>query len=114
MHYMLAIVYDPSAPSDNDPGRQAEHAKLEAEMREKGQYRSGGGLAPVDMFAKNVRQQAGQAMVTDGPFAETRDVLGGYYVVDCSEDEAVEWAKRIPVDSRSHVQVRLLGAYRPL
>jgi hypothetical protein len=111
---MLAIVYDHSIPSDGSPSKQPEHAKLEQEMREKGHYVSGGGLAPVGMFVKSVKHEGGQAVVTDGPFAETREVLGGYYVVECSETEAVEWAKRIPVDNRSHVQVRVLGIYRPL
>jgi hypothetical protein len=65
------------------------------------------------MWVKSVKHEGGEPVVTDGPFAETREVLGGYYVVSCSEAEALEWAKRIPVESRSHVQVRLLGIYRP-
>ena len=113
MHYMLAIVYDHSIPSDGSPSKQPEHAKLEQEMREKGQYVSGGGLAPVDRFVKNVRHESSGVVVTDGPFAETREVLGGYFVVECSADEALEWAKRIPVENRSYVQVRALGVYRP-
>jgi hypothetical protein len=111
MHFMLAIVYDHSIPSDGSPSRQKEHAALEQEMRAKGQYVSGGGLAPVSRFVKNVRHQSNEVVVTDGPFAETREVLGGYFVVDCSVEEAVEWAKRIPVESRSYVQVRALGIY---
>jgi hypothetical protein len=57
---MLAIVYDPTLPSDGGPSRQPEHAALEQEMRAKGQYVSGGGLAPVEMWVKNVRQAGGK------------------------------------------------------
>ena len=107
--YMLAIVYDPSVPSDGSPSKQPEHAALEQEMRARGIYRSGGGLAPVEYFVKRVRE----GVASDGPFAETKEALGGYYAVECSEAEAMEWAKRIPVDNRSWVEVRLLGVYRP-
>ena len=111
--YMLAIIYDPTVPSDGSASKQPEHAALEQEMRGKGQYQSGGGLAPVEYFVKKVAQRGGQAVVSDGPFAETKEALGGYYVVECSEADALGWAKRIPVDNRSWVEVRLLGVYRP-
>ena len=46
-------------------------------------------------------------MVTDGPFAETKEQLGGYYVVDCKDlDEALKWAEKIPSSSRGPVEVR--------
>lgn len=112
MHYMLAIVYDPSAPSDGSPSKVAEHQKLEAVMRAAGHYRSGGGLAPVEMFAKTVRHDRDEILVSDGPFAETKEALGGYFVVECSEAEALAYAARIPVDNRSHVQVRQVFIYR--
>ncbi|MCA9280396.1 MAG: hypothetical protein KDA34_15005, partial [Phycisphaerales bacterium] len=44
---------------------------------------------------------------------ETREALGGYFIVECSEDEAIEWAKRIPVDEDSFVEVRRVFIYRP-
>jgi hypothetical protein len=47
--------------------------------------------------ATTVRMTAGAPLVTDGPFAETKEQLGGYYIIDCRDlDEALEWAKRIP------------------
>ena len=46
-------------------------------------------------------------------FAETKEALGGYYIVDCDEAEAVKIAGRIPADSRSWVQVRPIGLFRP-
>jgi len=111
--YMLLINYDPTQPSDGSPSKQPEHAKLMEEMRSHGHHRSGGGLAPASMYARRVVQQTdGQPLLIDGPFAETKEVVGGYYVVDCSEDEAIDYARRIPVDSRSWIEIRRLGVYQ--
>jgi hypothetical protein len=51
--------------------------------------------------------------VTDGPFTESKEALGGYYIVDVSEEDALDIAKRIPVDERSWVQVRPIGLFHP-
>ena len=57
-----------------------------------------------------VRLKAGERQVTDGPFAETQEVLGGFYVIECdTKDEAVEWAKRIPLREDRSVEVRRSG-----
>jgi hypothetical protein len=113
MLYMLMICYDPTAPRDPDePNRQPEHAKLENELRERGTYVSGAALWPVES-AKNVRVQDGKTVATDGPFAETKEAVGGYYIVDCDEDEAVAIAARIPVESRAWIQVRPLALFHP-
>lgn len=112
MHYLLAIMYDPTAESDGSPSRVAEHQKLEAEMRAAGHYRSGGGLAPVEMFAKTVLHDGGRAVTSDGPLAGSNLAPGGYFVVECSEAEALAYAERISVDNRSHVQVRQAFVYR--
>jgi hypothetical protein len=81
-------------------------------MRSRGHHLSGGGLAPQGASTRRVRHERGQTIVTDGPFAETKEALGGYYVVDCSEDEAIEYARLIPVDSRSWIEVRRVGVYQ--
>jgi len=53
-------------------------------------------LAPT-RSATTVRMQDGRALITDGPFAETKEQLAGYYILDCANlDEAIEWASRIP------------------
>lgn len=53
------------------------------------------------MTATTVRHQAGKPLVTDGPFAETKEQLGGYYIIDCKDlDEAIEWGKKIPTKCR--------------
>jgi hypothetical protein len=113
MLYMLMICYDPTAPQDPDePNRQPEHAKLEAELRERGQYVSGAALWPVE-GAKNVRVRDGKAVTTDGPFAETKEAIGGYYIVDCDEDEAIAIAARIPVGNNGWIQVRPIALFHP-
>ena len=50
--------------------------------------------------------KAGHPLVTDGPFAETKEVLGGFYVIECdTQDEAIEWAKKIPLHEDRSVEV---------
>ena len=60
--------------------------------------------------AATVRVQNGQHVVSDGPFTETKEVMGGYYLIDCaSQAEAIEWAKRLPLaEGRSSVEVRAI------
>ena len=111
MIYMLNIVYDPQTPSDRSPSKQKEHQRLGDEMRSKGHDLGGGGLAPVDIWIKHVQHLGDETVITDGPFAETREALGGFFLVDCSEEEALEYAGRIPVDNRSHIEVRQVWVY---
>ena len=113
MLYMLLICYDPTAPPDpNNRNRQPEHAALEQEMRDAGKYAGGAGLFPV---AVTVRRRGGEdAIVTDGPFAETKEAIGGFFVVDCEEDDAIAYAKRISVDNRSWVEVQPIALWHPL
>jgi hypothetical protein len=110
MLYMLLISYDPSIPFEG-PILQPEHAKLEAELRQRGVFVSGAGLMPVE--AGGSFRVRGGALETDGPFAETKELAGGYYIVDCSEEEAIEIAARIPVEKRSWVDVRRIALFHP-
>ena len=60
-----------------------------------------------DGEASRVRLKAGQPLVIDGPFAETKEVLGGFYVIECdTKDEAIGWAKKIPLREDRAVEVR--------
>jgi hypothetical protein len=69
-----------------------------------------GRLHPVDT-ATTVRERNGQAEVVDGPFAETKEVLAGYYVLECEDlDEALKHARRVPVSRYGSVEVRPLVA----
>jgi hypothetical protein len=59
--------------------------------------------------ARVVRTENGASVVSDGPFAETKEVLGGYFVVDCKDlDQAIEIAERVPLVSRGSVEIRPL------
>jgi hypothetical protein len=110
MLYMLLINYDPAQPFEG-PLLQPEHAKLEAELRERGLYVSGAGLMPAE--AGSIRVRGGKTLRTDGPFTESKEVAGGYYIVDCSEEEAIAIAERIPVEKRSWVDIRPIALFHP-
>ena len=113
MKFMVLINYDPTRPTlpDDPITLQPEHAKLEAMLRERGQHVAGGGLVPVEMV-KPIRVRGGKTLASDGPFAETKEVLGGFYVIEVpGEDEAVEFARQIPLDSRSWVEVRRIPLF---
>ena len=68
--------------------------------------RGGAGLTPTGA-ATTVRTRGGQKTVHDGPFAETREQLGGFYLIDVPDlDAALEWAKRLPLSADGSVEVR--------
>jgi hypothetical protein len=57
--------------------------------------------------ARVVRVREGETLVTDGPFAETKEVLGGYFLADCKDlDQAIELAERVPLAERGSVEIR--------
>ena len=59
----------------------------------------------VQYLAANIK--AGQRQVTDGPFTETKEVLGGFYLIECdSKSEAIEWAKKIPLREGGSIDIR--------
>jgi hypothetical protein len=108
MLYMLLICYDPNVPADpNRKNLQPEHAKLEAELRAEGKYVDGAALWPIER-ARTVRKRDGKSVRGEGPFPETKEAVGGYFLVECDEDEALRIAERIPVEDggRSWIQVR--------
>jgi hypothetical protein len=60
-------------------------------------------------LARVVRVRDGEALVTDGPFVETKEILGGYFLADCKDlDQAIELAQRVPVAERGSVEIRPL------
>ena len=109
MRYMLLITIDRTAP----PRQAAEmkailegHERFEAELKAAGKMVHTERLRP-DEEASRVRVKAGQIQVTDGPFAETKEALGGFYVIECeTRSEAIEWAKRLPLRDDRTVEVR--------
>jgi hypothetical protein len=76
------------------------------DMRTKGVFVAGDALQPT-ATATTVRERDGERLVTDGPFAETKEQLGGYYVIEVeSLDEALDWAARIPSAKLGSIEVR--------
>jgi len=111
VRYMLLIYGDEATFADMDPGQVSEtmqgYEKYSAWLVEKGWMRAGDPLADTDK-ATTVRVRDGQTLATDGPFAETKEQLGGYYIVECANlDEAIEAATKLPAASHGGcVEVR--------
>lgn len=83
------------------------HALLK-ETKEAGVLVSTNGLAP-GTNATTVRIRDGKTLITDGPFAETHEQLGGYFLLDCKDlDEAIHWARKIPTAKYGSIEVRPL------
>jgi hypothetical protein len=107
----LALIYANEQRWEHLPEeeRRAVYARYGAfadAAREAGVLVGGDELGPPD-DATTVRVRDSQTLVTDGPYAEAKEALGGYFVLDCpSLDEAVEWAARIPGAEHGAVEVR--------
>jgi hypothetical protein len=95
------------APADDELERvYGEYAAFTEEALAAGVIAGGNQLARTDT-ATTVRVRDGETLVTDGPFAELKEALGGYFVLDCdSIEEACRWAARIPAARRGAVEVR--------
>ena len=110
MKFMLMLYGDESQWTDATPEElAATMARFEAYDREltaAGVLAGGEGLEPTSM-ATTVRRAEGEVILTDGPFAETREQLGGFYVLDCADlDEAIRWASKVPDLEDGSVEVR--------
>jgi hypothetical protein len=105
--YMLLIYLDEQALSETE--RQEcylESTQLAQEIHSSGQYLGANPLHPTSM-ATSVRVRNGKRIVTDGPFAETREQLGGYFLIEANNlDEAIGIAARIPMARKGTVEVR--------
>ena len=104
MRYMMLIYSKEVSADGRDPEEveqtRAAHWKVIDEATRKGVLLGAEPLAPT-MTATTVRMQDGKALVTDGPFAETKEQLAGYYIIECENlDEAIEWAAKIPFTCR--------------
>jgi len=109
MKYMLLVYLDEQALSDAERDKcYVESAQLAQDIKSSGKYLSAGPLHPT-ATATSVRVREGKRLVTDGPFAETREQLGGYYLIDTADlDEAITIAERIPVARMGTVEIRPL------
>ena len=110
MKYMLLIYTDwDEGPAVGAPEQQAEHEAYLTYTRDlaaTGKLLAGDALQGTDV-ATTVSVRGGTTITTDGPFAETKEVLGGYYVIDADDlDEAIAWAARIPGATWGKIEVR--------
>lgn len=107
MKYMLLIYTDENAWTEGEREHcYAESTALTQELHAKGQYLGAAPLQPV-ATATTVRVREGKRLVTDGPFAETREQLGGFFMVEARDlNEAISIAGRIPGARKGSVEVR--------
>lgn len=110
MRFMMLMIpggYESAAP-DATPSREAVEAmkKYNEELKKAGVLLGLDGLHPPSSGAR-VSFKDGKPTVTDGPFAEVKEVLGGYWMIDVrSRDEAIEWAKRCPASANETIEIR--------
>jgi hypothetical protein len=107
--YMLAVHSVEGAPTPSDAEMQAAYAqvdKVNKELQAAGAWVFGGGLLPADS-ATVVRVDNGSTTMTDGPFAETKEQLGGFWVLRCADlDQALAWAEKCAAACMAPVEVR--------
>ena len=110
MQYLL-LIHDDEAqwgdmPEDERNSIYGEYMKYTEELQSRGILVGANQLQPSST-ATVVHVEDGKTLTTDGPFAETKEVLGGYYLIDVETlDEALEWAARMPSARLGHIEVR--------
>jgi hypothetical protein len=107
MKYLLLIYMSENAMSEAEREQcYKDSTELACALQTNGQYLSANPLQPVAM-ATSVRVREGKRLVTDGPFAETREQLGGYFLIDAKDlDEAMKVAAKIPAAQKGTVEIR--------
>jgi hypothetical protein len=118
MRYMMLIYTtegDRSAmPPEEVQQIRESHSAVMDETRRRGMLVAVNGLGRTNT-ATTVRVENGKILATDGPFAETKEQLAGYYVLDCADlSEAIAWAARIPTacgGSKGSIEIRQLGEF---
>jgi hypothetical protein len=115
MKYAFTIYTDETQRENATPEQMQQvsqaYFELTQEMEQRGVLVAGDGLYPTPT-ATTVRVRDGERNVTDGPFAETKEQLGGFYVLDVKDlDEAIEWAAKIPTAQFGSVEIRPVLVY---
>ncbi len=110
MKYLFLIYEDEAAmatKSEQEMGAIfGAYGALEGELGPTGKRLGGEALQPT-ATATSVRVRNGEASITDGPFAETKEQLGGFYLIECENlDEAIQWAQKIPGSHDGTVEIR--------
>ena len=115
MKYLLTLWGDETRFADRTPEEIQEAMRhwdaYTIETKDAGAFVGGEGLQPTATATTIQIQPSGDPVVTDGPFAETKEQLGGFYLLDCENlDEAIAWAKKIPMPG-GKVEVRPVMDY---
>jgi hypothetical protein len=110
MRFMMLMIprgYESAEPGVKlDPARVAEMMKYNEALQKAGALLALDGLHPPSMGAR-VSFAGGKPMVMDGPFAEAKEVLGGYWMIEVgSKEEAIAWAKRCPASENEIIEIR--------
>ena len=109
MRFVLLIGSDKNQPAPPPTDMEAivqGHMRVSGDLRTAGKMVVSERLRP-DTEGTRVRAKAGQRQVMDGPFTETKEALGGFYLIECADkQEAVEWAKKIPLAEGGFIEVR--------
>jgi hypothetical protein len=111
MRYMFLLFHDESRyDAPDDPGVQAEPAAygvFTGAVQEAGAFLSGDALQGSATATVVRADPSGAPLSTDGPFAETKEQLAGFYILECANlDEAIDWAAKIPAAGHGAVEVR--------
>jgi hypothetical protein len=116
MRYMLLLIGDESEYADRSEEDMAASMQAWSDyskaLVDAGAFVSGEGLQP-STTATTLRLQDDERLLTDGPFAETKEQIGGFYVIECKDlDEAIDWAAKLPSAARGWVtEIRPVIAY---
>ncbi len=119
MRYML-LIYSNEADADKMTREEeariaAAHRAVMEETANRGIFDGAEPLKPT-ATATTVRMKGGEPLISDGPFAETKEQLAGYYILDCKDlNEAIDWAAKIPTGCKGGegcVEIRPVGAIR--
>ena len=116
MRYLLLIYAEETnelPPPEVQAQEHAKYAQFTADVKRRGIFQAGEALNPTST-ATTVRVVDGETVTTDGPFAETKEALGGFYMIEARDlDEAIEVAARIPAATYGSIEVRPIWELPP-
>jgi hypothetical protein len=118
MKYLLLLAGDESgwenASDEEAAAEMAAYEKYDKEAVAAGVFVAGEGLQPSST-ATTMRIVGGERVLTDGPFVETKEQIGGFYVLECKDlDEALDWAERCPASAHGSIEVRPVLDYEAM
>ena len=115
MKYLFTLYLEESRREDRTPEENAQNMRqwdaFTQDARDAGVLCGGEGLQP-SATATTLRVRGADHLITDGPFAETKEQLGGYYLLDCADlDEAIAWGRKLPMGDGSSIEIRPVMDY---